>query len=133
VSRLVVHLENKKGYLTKKGAIVKSWRKRWFVVENGQLSYYKAKGDTSPQGSISFKDFISVGQCRLFSVLLTTTLSSLLTSRSQEQLKKDGDDKRQHVLSLVTLERVYLFQAETDEVRKEDNSIIATTQPSRLC
>lgn len=31
----------KKGWLTKEGEIVKSWKKRWFVLGTETLSYYK--------------------------------------------------------------------------------------------
>ncbi len=31
----------KEGYLTKEGWKVKNWKKRWFVLGNATLSYYK--------------------------------------------------------------------------------------------
>jgi len=51
-----------------------------------------------PQGSVLFKEVISVGPC------------------SQEQLRKEGDGRLQNVLSLVTRNRVFFFQADTPEV-----------------
>eukprot|EP00003_Mantamonas_plastica_P018863 TRINITY_DN3077_c0_g1_i11.p1 TRINITY_DN3077_c0_g1~~TRINITY_DN3077_c0_g1_i11.p1 ORF type:complete len:330 (-),score=128.38 TRINITY_DN3077_c0_g1_i11:348-1337(-) len=36
---------SKIGMLTKQGAIVKSWKKRWFVLDGNQLIYYKDESD----------------------------------------------------------------------------------------
>ncbi|XP_055926496.1 uncharacterized protein CG43867-like isoform X1 [Argiope bruennichi] len=44
----------KSGYLTKLGGKFKTWRRRWFVLKNGMLSYYKSQTDVNrkPQGQI---------------------------------------------------------------------------------
>ncbi|GIY83075.1 uncharacterized protein CG43867 [Caerostris darwini] len=44
----------KSGYLTKLGGKFKTWRRRWFVLKNGTLSYYKSQTDVNrkPQGQI---------------------------------------------------------------------------------
>jgi hypothetical protein len=43
----------KKGFLTKLGAVVKNWKKRFFVLtEGGCLYYYKDDGSNPPQGVI---------------------------------------------------------------------------------
>jgi hypothetical protein len=44
----------KSGYLTKLGGKIKSWRKRYFVLKNGTLSYWKSQHDVhrKPQGLI---------------------------------------------------------------------------------
>eukprot|EP00005_Dracoamoeba_jomungandri_P004596 CAMPEP_0174256576 /NCGR_PEP_ID=MMETSP0439-20130205/5797_1 /TAXON_ID=0 /ORGANISM="Stereomyxa ramosa, Strain Chinc5" /LENGTH=450 /DNA_ID=CAMNT_0015339247 /DNA_START=43 /DNA_END=1395 /DNA_ORIENTATION=- len=46
----------KAGYLTKEGGGIKSWHKRWFVLEEGVLSYYDKEGGKQ-------KGAIMVGQC----------------------------------------------------------------------
>jgi len=43
----------KEGFLTKEGGSFKSWKKRWFGLNEGGLAYFKAKGDTEPLGIIS--------------------------------------------------------------------------------
>lgn len=39
---------SKEGYLTKLGGVIKSWRKRWFVLRNYKLSYFKSHQSASP-------------------------------------------------------------------------------------
>ncbi|KAK2707600.1 hypothetical protein QYM36_015340, partial [Artemia franciscana] len=48
----------KEGYLTKLGGKLKSWRKRWFVLRNGVLNYWKSQHDTNrkPQGQIKLDE-----------------------------------------------------------------------------
>jgi len=38
------------GFLTKKGKIIKSWKKRWFVIHRGEMSYYKKQIQQSSGG-----------------------------------------------------------------------------------
>jgi len=47
------HKVLKEGYLTKEGGGFKSWKRRWFVLRNDALSYFKKEGDAEPIGVIS--------------------------------------------------------------------------------
>jgi len=51
----------KEGYLIKQGTKVKNWRKRWFVLKNDTLTYYKVRGDSLPAGEIDLKQAVSIG------------------------------------------------------------------------
>uniref|UniRef100_A0A4W3J751 Pleckstrin homology domain containing, family H (with MyTH4 domain) member 1 n=1 Tax=Callorhinchus milii TaxID=7868 RepID=A0A4W3J751_CALMI len=44
----------KSGYLLKMGGQVKTWKRRWFVLRNGEIMYYKSPSDVirKPQGQI---------------------------------------------------------------------------------
>ncbi|XP_078419187.1 pleckstrin homology domain-containing family H member 1 [Cetorhinus maximus] len=44
----------KSGYLLKMGGQVKTWKRRWFVLRNGEILYYKSPSDVirKPQGQI---------------------------------------------------------------------------------
>uniref|UniRef100_A0A1S4KKL1 PlekhH1, putative n=1 Tax=Ixodes scapularis TaxID=6945 RepID=A0A1S4KKL1_IXOSC len=52
----------KSGYLTKLGGKLKTWKRRWFVLKNGALRYYKSQGDTArkPRGQITLDDVCRV-------------------------------------------------------------------------
>ena len=51
--------QSKEGYLTKLGKVVKSWKKRWFVLNGSQLSYYDKPGKKQ-LGSIDMSKVIQV-------------------------------------------------------------------------
>ncbi|CAM1311332.1 PLEKHH2 (predicted) [Pycnogonum litorale] len=67
-TRLNIHDSPKKesleksGYLTKLAGKLKTWRKRWFVLKNGTLSYYKSENDINrkPQGQVILDDVCRV-------------------------------------------------------------------------
>ena len=40
------------GFMTKQGGVVKNWKKRFFVLTPGLLTYYKDKNDCDPQGAV---------------------------------------------------------------------------------
>jgi RAC serine/threonine-protein kinase len=45
-------MADKAGWLTKEGGSIKTVKKRWFILKNGILSYYKNQGDSEPKGTI---------------------------------------------------------------------------------
>ena len=50
----------KSGWLTKKGHQVKNWKRRWFVLKDATLSYYKSPKHTTPAGAIPVPDILRV-------------------------------------------------------------------------
>eukprot|EP01133_Synstelium_polycarpum_P007297 gene7297-8485_t len=48
----------KQGYLTKKGAMRRNWTKRWFVLKQGYLFYFKTSRDKKPKGIIQLLNVI---------------------------------------------------------------------------
>lgn len=49
------------GWLTKQGEIIKTWRRRWFVLKQGKLFWFKDSGNIT-RGTIP-RGVISVGTC----------------------------------------------------------------------
>lgn len=85
-------MSEKTGVLTKEGGSIKTWKKRYFVLKNGEFAYYKDKKDKEPTGTIS----------------LSTATAIQLGERK----------KHPHCFEIVTANRVYAFSAENEEDRK---------------
>jgi len=48
------------GYLTKRGHQVKNWKRRWFVLKDPTLCYFKSPRDTTPAGVIILDDILTI-------------------------------------------------------------------------
>lgn len=82
----------KNGFLTKQGSSgLKTWKKRWFVLEASQISGYDKAQDADSVTTIPLKGTMSVVQA------------------------SDNDTSRENVFKLVTSTKTYMFQAENGE------------------
>lgn len=52
----------KSGYLLKMGSRVKTWKRRWFVLRQGQIMYYKSPSDVirKPQGVVELNSHCQI-------------------------------------------------------------------------
>lgn len=53
---LLIPRPNKKGYLMKQGHWILNWKRRWFVLQDDYLYYYKTMTDLTPAGIIFLRD-----------------------------------------------------------------------------
>jgi len=84
-------MTEKTGYLTKEGGSIKTWKKRYFILKNGEFSYFKDKKDKEATGVIQ------------------------LFGATAVQL---GERKKHpHCFEIVTPARVYAFSADSAEER----------------
>jgi len=44
------------GWLRKRGAINKAWKRRFFKLHDGKLLYFKSRQQTAPQGTVDLRD-----------------------------------------------------------------------------
>lgn len=93
----------KEGWLTKQGALVKSWKRRWFKTEGNFMKYYKNPKDAKEQGIIPLSGsqvFLIDGSQFWFSVNCTNNQDRIF------QLKADSmeemNDWIEHVNLIIT-------------------------------
>uniref|UniRef100_H9GAG7 Pleckstrin homology, MyTH4 and FERM domain containing H1 n=1 Tax=Anolis carolinensis TaxID=28377 RepID=H9GAG7_ANOCA len=85
-------LLEKSGYLLKMGDQVKAWKRRWFVLRNGQIMYYKSPSDVicKPQGRIELNPSCQIVRC-------------------------EGS----HIFQLITEKRTYFLTADSPNILEE--------------
>ena len=105
----------KQGVLTKQGGLVKSWKRRTFVLTGERLTYHVGDGSDPPQGIIMLRQITDVrGGCHD----LLRSLPECARVCVCEQITVDKDSPQQFTLA-TNLGRVYVIQAETEDVRKD--------------
>ncbi|XP_060790145.1 pleckstrin homology domain-containing family H member 1 [Neoarius graeffei] len=82
----------KSGYLLKMGSQVKAWKRRWFILRNGEILYYKSPSDVirKPQGQIELNSScrIARGEGAQTFQLITEKKTFYLTADSPNILEE---------------------------------------------
>uniref|UniRef100_A0A8D3ANX0 Pleckstrin homology domain containing, family H (with MyTH4 domain) member 1 n=1 Tax=Scophthalmus maximus TaxID=52904 RepID=A0A8D3ANX0_SCOMX len=82
----------KSGYLLKMGSRVKAWKRRWFILRNGEILYYKSPSDVirKPQGQIELNSSCSIvrGEGAQTFQLITEKKTFYLTADSPNILEE---------------------------------------------
>ncbi|XP_076860262.1 pleckstrin homology domain-containing family A member 2 [Brachyhypopomus gauderio] len=82
------------GYCVKQGNVRKSWKRRFFILDDQAVSYYKNEADKDPLRSIRIRDIQKVHEC----------------------LVKSGDLlSRDNLFEIITSTRVFYIQTDTPE------------------
>ncbi|KAG9354717.1 hypothetical protein JZ751_001430 [Albula glossodonta] len=82
------------GYCVKQGNVRKSWKRRFFTLDDSSVSYYKCETDKEPLRAILLKDIQKVHEC----------------------LVKSGDLlMRDNLFEIITSSRVFYIQTDTPE------------------
>ncbi|XP_066500281.1 pleckstrin homology domain-containing family A member 2 [Hoplias malabaricus] len=82
------------GYCVKQGNVRKSWKRRFFILDDQAVSYYKNETDKEPLRSIRLRDIHKVHECLV---------------KSGELLSRDN------LFEIITSTRTFFIQADTPE------------------
>eukprot|EP01114_Cavostelium_apophysatum_P023666 TRINITY_DN898_c0_g1_i1.p1 TRINITY_DN898_c0_g1~~TRINITY_DN898_c0_g1_i1.p1 ORF type:complete len:439 (-),score=184.56 TRINITY_DN898_c0_g1_i1:98-1414(-) len=85
-------MTEKSGFLVKEGGSIKTWKKRYFILKNSELAYYKNKGEEE---------------------IDKIPLATVTCIQASDKRKKPN------CFEVVTPNRIYAFSADTEQERKE--------------
>mmetsp|Transcript_20091 Transcript_20091/g.27704 ORF Transcript_20091/g.27704 Transcript_20091/m.27704 type:complete len:557 (+) Transcript_20091:174-1844(+) len=100
------------GYLTKLGGQVKNWKKRWVVLDNYVLTYYKTEDGRGACGTISLED--------------VKKIEDITSPEKRDAIEREEKNVsgKEHLFLLYTPTRVWYFCAENDKAKREWISVI---------
>ena len=94
------------GYLLKQGRTLKTWKKYWFVLQEGTFSYYKTRQSVDPVGFIAVRDIVSISGCYPPSIADHTS-------------SKNRSNREQSMIQIVLDSRTWLLDAGNEEEAQE--------------
>ncbi|XP_041793790.1 pleckstrin homology domain-containing family A member 2 [Chelmon rostratus] len=83
------------GYCVKQGNVRKSWKRRFFTLDDNAVSYYKSEMDKEPLRAIPLRDIQKVHECLVKSgdLLLRDNLFEIITSSRTFYIQTDSPDE----------------------------------------
>ncbi|XP_030365817.1 pleckstrin homology domain-containing family A member 2 [Strigops habroptila] len=129
----------KSGYCVKQGNVRKSWKRRYFVLDEFSISYYKCEQDKEPLRSILLKDVCKTHECLVKSgdLLMRDNLFEIITNSRTFYIQADSPEDMHSwiraitgaVQALKTRPREMSFMRSTSMVRPGGSSAQSQQRP----
>ncbi|XP_069609780.1 pleckstrin homology domain-containing family A member 1 isoform X1 [Ranitomeya imitator] len=103
----------KAGYCVKQGAVMKTWKRRFFLLDENTIGYFKSDMDRDPLRLIQLREVQKVQECKQSDIML-----------------------RDNLFEIVTTSRTFYVQADSPEemhswIRAISGAIVALRGPAR--
>ncbi|NWH65536.1 PKHA2 protein, partial [Geococcyx californianus] len=94
----------KSGYCVKQGNVRKSWKRRFFVLDEFSISYYKCEQDKEPLRSILLKDICKTHECLVKSgdLLMRDNLFEIVTSSRTFYIQADSPEEMRSWIRVIS-------------------------------
>ncbi|MGH0156519.1 UNVERIFIED_CONTAM: hypothetical protein FKN15_031711 [Acipenser sinensis] len=70
----------KAGYCVKQGAVMKNWKRRYFLLDENSVSYFKSELDKEPLRMIPLKEVHKVQECKQSDIMMRDNLFEVVTT-----------------------------------------------------
>ncbi|XP_053548601.1 pleckstrin homology domain-containing family A member 1 isoform X1 [Bombina bombina] len=103
----------KAGYCVKQGAVMKNWKRRYFILDENTIGYFKSEMDRDPLRLIQLKEVQKVQECKQSDIMM-----------------------RDNLFEIVTTSRIFYVQSDSPEemhswIRAVSGAIVAQRGPAR--
>ncbi|XP_077481874.1 pleckstrin homology domain-containing family A member 1-like [Stigmatopora argus] len=82
----------KAGFCVKQGAVMKTWKRRFFMLDQNDLSYFKSDLDSGALRIIPLKEVLKVQECEQSELMMRDNLFEVVTTSRTFYLQTDSPD-----------------------------------------
>ncbi|XP_067225971.1 pleckstrin homology domain-containing family A member 1 isoform X2 [Chanodichthys erythropterus] len=83
----------KYGYCVKQGAVMKNWKRRYFMLDDNALSYFKSEMDREPLRVVPLKEVTRVQECKQSDLMMRDNLFELVTTSRTFYIQSDSPEE----------------------------------------
>ncbi|XP_076123300.1 pleckstrin homology domain-containing family A member 1 isoform X1 [Alosa pseudoharengus] len=83
----------KAGYCVKQGAVMKNWKRRYFMLDENALSYYKSDLEKEPLRVIPLKEIHKAQECKQSDLMMRDNLFELVTTSRTFFIQSDSPEE----------------------------------------
>ncbi|XP_067223678.1 pleckstrin homology domain-containing family A member 1a isoform X1 [Chanodichthys erythropterus] len=83
----------KAGYCVKQGALMKNWKRRYFVLEQNSISYFKSDLEKEPLKIILLKEVHKVQECKHGEIMMRDNLFEVVTTSRTFYIQADSPEE----------------------------------------
>ncbi|XP_028982881.1 pleckstrin homology domain-containing family A member 1-like isoform X5 [Betta splendens] len=98
LERLVI----KSGYCVKQGAVMRNWKRRYFLLEENAMSYFKSDLDKEPLRMIPLKEVHKVQECKQSDIMMRDNLFEVVTTSRTFYIQADSPEEMHSWIKAVS-------------------------------
>uniref|UniRef100_A0A3B4D8F5 PH domain-containing protein n=1 Tax=Pygocentrus nattereri TaxID=42514 RepID=A0A3B4D8F5_PYGNA len=92
----------KAGYCVKQGAVMKNWKRRYFILEENSMSYFKSDLEKEPLRMIPLKEVHKVQECKHSDILMRDNLFEVVTTSRTFYVQADSPEEMHSWIKAVS-------------------------------
>ncbi|KAJ8404782.1 hypothetical protein AAFF_G00331690 [Aldrovandia affinis] len=82
----------KAGYCVKQGAVMKNWKRRYFLLDENSMSYFKSDLEKDPLRMIALKEVHKVQECKQSDIMMRDNLFEVVTTSRTFYIQSDSPE-----------------------------------------
>ncbi|CAJ1067147.1 pleckstrin homology domain-containing family A member 1 isoform X4 [Xyrichtys novacula] len=96
------HTVIKSGYCVKQGAVMRNWKRRYFLLEENSMSYFKSDLEKEPLRMIPLKEVNKVQECKQSDIMMRDNLFEVVTTSRTFYIQADSPEEMHSWIKAVS-------------------------------
>uniref|UniRef100_A0A4W6EU34 Pleckstrin homology domain containing, family A (phosphoinositide binding specific) member 1a n=1 Tax=Lates calcarifer TaxID=8187 RepID=A0A4W6EU34_LATCA len=96
------HTVIKSGYCVKQGAVMRNWKRRYFLLEENSMSYFKSDLEKEPLRMIPLKEVHKVQECKQSDIMMRDNLFEVVTTSRTFYIQADSPEEMHSWIKAVS-------------------------------